>query len=189
MGVFACCLAAHSGIDAPATQASPLRSCATPAATPAALGPLEVPGAVPVSLLIQNAGPNDRLLGGASPVATSVEIHQTRLIDGRRVMAATSGGIVIPRGESLTLEPATSHLMLLGLTAELVQGKTFPATLRFEHAGEVTVTVRVRRKVDAAGVAPIPPIAAGGLTLSLASAPPATAASCTFRSQARRPPP
>ena len=172
---LACALAAHSGVTTRATRASPPRSCATPAATPAALGPFEVAGAVPISLTIENAGEQDRLLGGNSPVATSVEPHQTRLVDGRRVMEAAPGGIVIPGEESLVLESARSHLMLLGLTADLVQGEAFPLTLRFEQAGEATVTVRVRRKVDAAGIEPIPPVAVGDLTLSLASAPPSPA--------------
>jgi hypothetical protein len=49
-------------------------------------------------------------------------------------------------------------------------------TLDFERAGQIAVTVRVRRKVDAAGVPPIPPVAVGDLAISLVSAPPAPAA-------------
>lgn len=169
---LACVLAAHAGA---ATRAMPHRPCATPGATPSAIGQFEVPDAVPVSLLVQNTGADDRLLGGSSPVATSVEAHQTRLVDGRRVMEADPDGIAIPGGKPVILEPAAGHLMLLGLTADLVQGETFPLTLRFERAGEVTVTVRVRRRVDAAGVAPISPVVGGDLLISLASAPPAAA--------------
>ena len=120
-------------------------------------------------------------MGGSSPVAAAVELHQTRLVDGRRVMTAAPEGIVIPGGKTLILEPATSHLMLLGLTADLMQGETFPLTLRFERTGEVTVTARVRRKMDAAGVEPIPPVVAGDLRLSLASAPPAPAGAASRR--------
>ena len=173
---LACVLAAHAGA---ATRATPQRPGATPGATPSAIGQFEVPGAVPISLLVQNAGADDRLLGGSSPVATSVEAHQTRLIAGRRVMEAAPDGIAIPGGKTVILEPAANHLMLLGLTDDLVQGETFPLTLRFERAGEVTVTVRVRRRVDAAGVAPISPVAAGALLISLASAPPAPAQCAT----------
>ena len=171
-------LAANAEVTTRATPASLPPSCATPSATPATSGAFEVPGSVPVSLTIQNAGAADRLLGGSSPVAAAVEPHQARLIDGRRVMEASPAGIRIPAGATLILEPAASHLMLLGLTTDLVQGETFPLTLCFEQAGEATVTVRVRRKVDAAGIEQIPPVAAGGLRISLASAPPAPAARC-----------
>jgi copper(I)-binding protein len=171
----------HRWGEARAMPASPLALRATPESTPVLVGPFEIPGAVPVSLVIQNAGEAERLLGGSTPVAERVEVRQTRLVAGRRVSAPAPQGIVIPAGESLVLEPAASHLLLFGLHADLVQGKTFPLTLRFEHAGMVTVTVRVRRKVDAAGVEPIAPVIAGDLRLSLASAPPAQATTADCR--------
>jgi copper(I)-binding protein len=167
----ACC---RPAVDR-ATQTLALLLHATPAATPALLGPFDLANAVPVSLVIQNEGDDDRLVRGSSPVATRVVLHQTRLLDGRRVMDPAPDGIIIPAGETVILEPGAGHLMLLGLRATLVQGQTFPLTLDFERAGEVMVTARVRRKVDAAGVEPIPPVAAGDLRISLASAPPAPA--------------
>ena len=42
--------------------------------------------------------------------------------------------------------------MLVGLRQDLVQGRAFPLTLIFSRAGDVTVTARVRRKVDASGI-------------------------------------
>ena len=65
--------------------------------------------------------------------------------------------------------------MLYGLLVDLVQGRTFPLTLHFARAGDVTVTARVRRKLDAAGVTPFPPVMADDLSISLISAPPAPA--------------
>jgi copper(I)-binding protein len=137
----------------------------------------EMPGAVPISLRIENRGTrDDRLRGGSTPLATDVAPHRTRLVAGQRVMEAVPEGIVIPSGSTLTLEPGNSHLMLIDLQQALVQGQTFPLTLDFERAGQIAVTVRVRRKVDAAGVPPIPPVAVGDLAISLVSAPPAPAA-------------
>jgi copper(I)-binding protein len=146
--------------------------------TPATLLPdaddIEIADAIPVSLVIRNdSGAEDRLLGGSSPVALRVEVHRTRLVQGRREMHPFADGLTIPANETLILEPGASHLMLLGLQASLVQGQTFPLTLRFAHAGEVTVPVRVRRRVDAAGLTPFPPSRIGDLSVSLASAPPA----------------
>jgi copper(I)-binding protein len=165
-----------------AAIAAPARSGTAPAATPeSAIGtliaasPLEIVDAVPVSLLIQNDGAADRLLGGSTPYATRVEVQQTRLVDGRRESEILPRGLAIPAGATMLLERGAAHLELRGLKRHLVQGATFPLTLRFERAGAVTVTVRVRRKLDAAGVSPIPPVVAGDLRLSLASAPPAPA--------------
>ncbi len=152
-----------------------------PPATPIVAGdPFEIPGAIPISLLIRNDGDaDDRLLGASTPAGDRIELHRTRLVDGRRVLRSVPDGLAIPAGATIILEPGASHLMLVGLHVDLVQGKTFPLTLRFVRAGEVTVTVRVRRRVDAAGITPFPPVMAGGISVSLASAPPAPAGTPT----------
>ena len=157
-----------------AGPATPAAVSATP--RPAAPG-VELPGAVPVAVLIQNTGvEDDRVRGGSTPIAERVELHRTRLVAGQREMQSLPEGIAIPAESTLVLELGASHPMLVGLRRDLVQSDTFPLTLSFDRAGEVTVTARVRRKVDAAGVPPIPPVVAGDLSISLASAPPAPAA-------------
>lgn len=162
--------AADAGTPRPAT---PL----PPAATSADYGGFEMPGAIPISLVIENDGKEDDwLLGGSTPLGDHVVTHQSRLVGGRRQMEPAPNGIRIPAGATRILEPGASHLMLLGLRANLVQGESFPLTLQFARAGEVEVTVRVRRKVDAAGLTSPPPVVAGALTISLASAPPAPVA-------------
>ena len=129
---------------------------------------------VPVSLLIENDGDeDDRLLGGSTPVAESVGLRRAVLLHGQPAAVPIPEGITIPAESTLILEPGKSHLVLSGLRTALVQGETFPLTLRFEHGGQVTVIARVRRRVDAAGIAPLPAVSAGDLTIALASAPPA----------------
>jgi copper(I)-binding protein len=128
----------------------------------------------PVSLLIRNDGDeDDRLLGGSTPIAQCVELRRTVLVHGRPAVAEVREGIAIPARATLILEPGKSHLALFGLRRDLVQGERFPLTLRFERAGSVTLVARVRRRVDAAGIAPLPEVSVGDLTLALASAPPA----------------
>jgi copper(I)-binding protein len=132
------------------------------------------PDGLPVFLSIQNKGDeDDRLLGGSTPVAQSVEARRTFLIHGRRDTAPVPEGIVIPAEATITLEPAKCHLALYGLETDLVRGQTFPLMLRFERAGQVTVVARVRRRVDAAGTAPLPVVSVGDLTIARISAPPA----------------
>lgn len=150
---------------------------AAPVATPGfdVLG--ETPGSVPLSVLIENRGDAaDRLVGGTTPVAARIEVHHARLDDGVRVMLPALNGLEIPPGNFRVFEPESGHLMLIGLTEDLVQGETFPLTLHFANAGDVTVSVRVRRKVDAAGIPKAAPAVAGEIAVSLASAPPAPAA-------------
>ncbi len=131
---------------------------------------------VPVSLTIENAGEdNDRLLAASTLIASCVMIDDTRLIRGRPHRVRMPDGLVIAARATITLEPGTGHLTLFGLRADLVQGETFPLTLAFERSGPVTIVARVRRKVDAAGAAPLPTVSAGELTVALASAPPAPA--------------
>ena len=43
----------------------------------------------------------------------------------------------------VALAPGGYHGMLMDLTAALKEGETFPATLMFQTAGEVTVTVDI----------------------------------------------
>ncbi len=150
----------------------------SPAATPISRILGETPGDVPVSLVIENRGPSaDRLLGGSTPMARSVEAHQSRLEHGVRIMLPAPEGILIPANAIRILEPESDHLMVIGLREDLIQGETFALSLHFANAGEVTTTGRVRRKVDAAGVEPLPPAISGEITISLVSAPPAPAAS------------
>lgn len=173
--VFAMLFAA--GLALPAVSDGAFQRDVTPAATPAVLGdPFEMPGAIPLSLTIRNDGEeDDRLLGGSSPAGERIEVHHTRLVAGRRTMQLLPDGLVIPAGKTLVLEPGANHLMLIGLRTDLVQGETFPLTLRFARAGEVTVTARVRRKTDAPGITPFPPAVSGEISVSLVSAPPAAA--------------
>jgi copper(I)-binding protein len=60
--------------------------------------------------------------------------------------------LALPAGKTVQLSPGGYHLMLLGLKAPLKAGDSFPLTLKFEKAGEVTVKVRV----EAAGAMTMP---------------------------------
>lgn len=131
---------------------------------------------VPASLTIHNDGSvDDRLLGASSPIASCVGIQRTQFVHGRPQIVPLPDGLVVSAGATITLEPAAGHLALFGLRSDLVQGQSFPLTLYFDRAGEVEVTARVRRKLDAAGITPLPPVSAGDLTVTGVSAMPAPA--------------
>jgi copper(I)-binding protein len=175
--VFLAAIGFAGAVDATPIAEGQADSPATPAVV---LAPADITDAVPISLRIENHGDNpDRLLGGSSPIAERIEVHRTRLVEGRPTMFVLPDGLDIPAGATLTLEPGADHLMLSAPRVTLIQGRTFPLTLHFRHAGDVEVTGRVRRRVDAAGTSPVPPVVAGEISVSLVSAPPVPASSAT----------
>lgn len=91
----------------------------------------------------------DRLTGASTPVAKHAELHQMTM-DGTVMKMRQIAGVDLPAGQPVTLKPGGVHLMLLGLTAPLKAGQTFPLTLHFAKAGAQVVTVSVE-KVGAMG--------------------------------------
>lgn len=94
-------------------------------------------------LTVSNRGAvADRLLGASTPAARATELH-THMREGEVMRMRPVPAIEIPPGGAVKLEPGGYHLMLIGLAVPLKQGETVPVTLRFEHAGEVTVQLHV----------------------------------------------
>lgn len=81
----------------------------------------------------------DRLLGGSSPVAARVEIHNMEMTDGIMKMRPVPEGVEIPAAETVHLAPGGYHLMLLELKQPITEGEMVPVTLEFEQAGAVDV--------------------------------------------------
>jgi periplasmic copper chaperone A len=93
---------------------------------------------------ITNAGRTaDRLIGLSSPVARTVEIHESRMVQGIMQMRAVAF-VECPPGTAVKIEPGGLHVMLIGLMRPLEAGMEFPLSLRFRDAGVLTVQVPVR---------------------------------------------
>jgi len=96
-------------------------------------------------LTIENKGTvPDKLIGGSSPAAAKVEVHEMAMKDGVMTMRPVKGGLSIPPGQSVTLAPGGYHIMLMELKAPLKQGGTLPVTLQFEKAGTINVTFDIQ---------------------------------------------
>lgn len=95
-------------------------------------------------LTITNAGPTDTLIAGETDSAQRVELHNHTMTDGVMMMHEVEGGIAIGAGETVSLAPGGLHVMMMGLTEQLVEGESFPLTLTFEHAGSIEVEVMIR---------------------------------------------
>jgi periplasmic copper chaperone A len=116
-------------------------------------------GVVYLSIRNDSAQP-DRLVRAASPVARTVELHETversmasMPIMGKpmRSMGPNSMSMMksvptirIPANGTVVLKPGGYHIMLIGLKHPLAAGQTFPVHLQFAHAGVVTVAAHVR---------------------------------------------
>lgn len=108
-------------------------------------------GAAAAYATITNSGTTaDALVGASSPAAATAEVHETVTMGSP---AASGGGMMgmqpvsrveIPAGGSLQLQPGSYHVMLIGLTRDLVIGETIDLTLTFEKAGPITVKAEVR---------------------------------------------
>jgi len=91
------------------------------------------------------AGTPDRLLGGSSPAAAAVEVHEMRM-EGDVMRMREIKALDLPAGKVVTLAPGGLHLMLTGLKAPLKVGDRVPVKLRFEKAGEIDVVFHVENK-------------------------------------------
>ena len=95
-------------------------------------------------LVIRNKGASpERLVAASSPAAARVETHVT-IRDGSISRMREVKGYDIPAGGSLELKPGAGHLMFVDIKAPFKQGSKVPATLRFQHAGEVHVQFEVQ---------------------------------------------
>ena len=96
-------------------------------------------------LTIENKGPApDRLLSASTDAAKKVEIHEMAVTEGIMTMRQIEGGLPLEAGKAAKFAPGGLHLMIIGLTTPLTQGDKFPVTLKFEKAGEITVSFDVR---------------------------------------------
>jgi hypothetical protein len=53
--------------------------------------------------------------------------------------------VIIAGNGSFELKPGGFHVMLLGLKAPLIEGNQFNMTLIFKNAGEISVSVKIKK--------------------------------------------
>ena len=130
----------------PAVKVSRAWTPATPPGAPTAVG----------YLTITNPGPRpDRLLSLSSPSAASVGLHLMSMDGGIMRMRPVEGGLVVPAGGAVQLEPGGYHLMFEGLKHPFKAGERLPLTLRFQRSG----LIRTNVNVEPAGAGAMPGMA------------------------------
>lgn len=110
------------------------------------------PAAAPVIggyLTLTNAGSKaDTLVGGSTPLAERIEIHQMSIEGGVARMRPLPDGLEVPAGSSVDLAPGGTHLMLIKPSRPFAEGDRIEATLEFARAGSVRVEFVVQRNAS-----------------------------------------
>ena len=118
-----------------------------------ATAPGQPNGAVFIKRLKNSGNASDRLVGGKSNAAKSVEVHQM-VMDQNVMKMRDIPGIELPARGRISMDRGSRdgyHLMLMNLTRPLVEGERFNMTLMFQQAGELEVEVEVLKPRGAHG--------------------------------------
>ena len=162
-------------------------ACSGSAASPAAAGggitvtgawvrnSTAMTGALAGYFVITNAGSSgDTLLSASSPIAKTVQLHETKVLDASAAPSASSGmggmasaapssamgsampssggmmtmvevkSVDIPAGGTVEFKPGGYHVMFMDLNGTPATGSTIDLTLVFAKAGPITVKAEVR---------------------------------------------
>lgn len=94
-----------------------------------------------------------RLLEVSSPVAGVAQIHEMKMEGGVMSMRALSGGLDLPAGKTVQLQPGSYHLMLQDLKTALPRGGTVALTLVFRDGKGAQQTLALKLPVTTAAPA------------------------------------
>jgi len=94
-------------------------------------------------VITNNSNQPDRLLRASSDAARNTELHISEIVDGVMSMHPVDS-IEVPANGQVDLKPGGLHIMLIGLTGDLVAGEKMPLTLEFENAGKIQVEAEIR---------------------------------------------
>jgi len=94
-----------------------------------------------VFLTIQNDGGKDTLIGARTSIAGALaDIHEMR-----GSVMVLSKALSVPAKGNLDLVSGSSHIMLVGVPADVNQGYHFTLTLVFKKSGEIQVPLVVTK--------------------------------------------
>jgi len=85
----------------------------------------------------------DRLISVESDASDVAELHHSEMVDGVMKMRPVEY-IEVPAKGSAELKPGGLHIMLIGLTQDLVPGEKIKLHLKFETSSEIQVEAIVR---------------------------------------------
>jgi len=86
---------------------------------------------------------DSKLVGGSSPAADTVEVHEMKM-DGDVMKMRAIASLPLPAGQAVSLKPGSYHVMLLGLKKPLSDGSTVPIKLVIEDAQKKQAAIEVK---------------------------------------------
>lgn len=96
-------------------------------------------------LTITNTGKTpDRLLSVTTTAAARSDLHGTVQRGNVMQMRARASGVPVPAGARISFSPGSLHVMFIGLTLPLPEGRRIKARLHFEKAGSVDVEFKAQ---------------------------------------------
>lgn len=98
------------------------------------------------------ADSDSKLLSVQSPVAKTVEIHQSTMKDDVMSMRQVES-VALPAGKPVSFDPHGYHIMLIDLTAQVQEGSKVPLTLIVENAKGEKEAIEVQADARALGMA------------------------------------
>jgi copper(I)-binding protein len=96
-------------------------------------------------LVITGGSQADALLSASSPVAGSVEVHETTTDASGMTGMHPVARIEVPAAGTVTLQPGGYHLMFMQVSGTIEVGGTVQIDLTFEKAGKITVQAEVKQ--------------------------------------------
>jgi periplasmic copper chaperone A len=94
------------------------------------------------------ASSDSKLLSAQSPVAKTVQIHQSTMKNDVMSMQPVKF-VALPAGKAVTLDPHSYHVMLIDLVAQVKEGDKVPLTLIVENAKGEKESIKVEAKARA----------------------------------------
>jgi copper(I)-binding protein len=94
-------------------------------------------------MIVNKGGAADTLMGVASNVASTAEMHETQIVGDVAKMVPVAR-VDIPAHGQFEFKPEGYHVMLMGLSRELKAGDTISLTLQFAKSGAITLAVPIR---------------------------------------------
>jgi len=82
-------------------------------------------------------------LTGATSAAGELSLHQMKSDGNVMQMVPVAGGLPVPAGGSVSLDPMTYHLMMSGMAQPFTEGECVEMTLHFANAGDLPIALNV----------------------------------------------
>jgi len=98
-------------------------------------------------LVVKNKGnKSDFLVSIETLFSEKTELHKMSIVNDVMKMQKIDGGLEIPPGEEIHLEPGGYHIMFKKINKELILGEKLKAILKFKNTGKIIVKFEVQEK-------------------------------------------